>query len=76
MKSKVDKLDVDELVPVPVDLSKPSNVVKNDIVKKDVYKANMKNIEDEIPGINNFATNASLNVKINQVKVKCLIVLT
>ena len=33
-KSKVDKLDVDTLVPVPVDLSKISDVVKNDIVKK------------------------------------------
>ena len=34
MKSKVDKLDVDKLVPVPVDLSKLSDVVKNDVVKK------------------------------------------
>ena len=39
MKSKVDKLDVAKLVPVPVDLSKPSNVVKNDVVKKDVCNA-------------------------------------
>ena len=36
MKSKVDNLDVDKLVPIPVDLSKQSNVVKNDVVKKDV----------------------------------------
>ena len=28
MKSKVDKLDVNKLVPVPADLSKLSNVVK------------------------------------------------
>ena len=34
LKSKVDKLDVDELVPTPVDLNKPSDVVKNDVVKK------------------------------------------
>ena len=34
LKSKVDKLNVDKLVPVPVDLSKLSEVVKNDIVKK------------------------------------------
>ena len=34
MKSKVDKLDVDKLVPVPFDLSKLSNVVRNDVVKK------------------------------------------
>ena len=38
MKSKVDNLDVDKLVPIPVDLSKQkSNVIKNDVVKKDVY---------------------------------------
>ena len=36
LKSKVDKLDVDKLVPVPVDLSKVNHIVKNDIVKKDV----------------------------------------
>ena len=33
----VDKLDIDKLVPVPVDLSKQSDVVKNDVVKKTVY---------------------------------------
>ena len=35
--SEVDKLDVNKLVPVPADLSKLSDVVKNDVVKKDVY---------------------------------------
>ena len=48
MKSKVDKLDIDQLIPVPVDLSKLSKVVKNDFVKKDVYHAKIKNIEDKI----------------------------
>ena len=42
MKSKVDKLDVDNLVPVPVNLSKQSNVLKNDVVKKKVYNAKIK----------------------------------
>ena len=37
LKTEVDKLDIDKLVPVPADLSKLSNVVKNDIVKKTVY---------------------------------------
>ena len=36
MKSKVDKSGVDKLVPVPVNLSKRSDVVKNDVVKKDL----------------------------------------
>ena len=34
LKCKVDKLDADKLVPAPVNLSKLSNVVKNDVVKK------------------------------------------
>ena len=36
LKTEVDKLDIDKLVPVPVDLSKLSDVVKNDVVKNDV----------------------------------------
>ena len=34
LKTEIDKLDIDELVPVPVDLRKLSDVVKNDVVKK------------------------------------------
>ena len=34
LKTEVDKLDIDKLVTVPVDLSKLSDVVKNDVVKK------------------------------------------
>ena len=34
LKTEVDKLDIDKLAPVPVDLSKLSDVVKNDVVKK------------------------------------------
>ena len=34
MKNKVDKVDVDKLLHVPVDLSKLSDVVKNGLVKK------------------------------------------
>ena len=66
LKNKVDKLDVDKLVPVFVDLSKPSYAVKNDAVKKDIHKAKIKNIEDKIPDINKLATNASFNAKINE----------
>ena len=58
--SKVDKLDVDKLVPLPVDLVKLSDVVK--------YNAKIKNIEDKIPDITNLATNTTLNGKINEIK--------
>ena len=36
-KLDIDKLDIDKLVTVPVDLSKLSNVVKSEAVKKTVY---------------------------------------
>ena len=37
LKTEIDKLDIDKLVSVPVDLSKLSDVVKNYVVKKTVY---------------------------------------
>ena len=37
LQTEVDQLDFDKLVSVPTDLSKLSNLVKNDVVKKDVY---------------------------------------
>ena len=36
LKTEFDELDIDKLVPVPTDLSKLNNVVKNNAVKKDV----------------------------------------
>ena len=69
--SKVDKLGFDLLAPVPVDISKLSDAGKNDVVKKDVCNAQIKNVEDKIPEITNFATNTAkmlLNAKIDEVK--------
>ena len=37
LKVEVDKLDINKLVPILVDLAKLSDVVKTDIVKKTVY---------------------------------------
>ena len=37
LKTEVDKLDMEKLVPVLADLSKLSDVVKNDVAKKAVY---------------------------------------
>ena len=68
LKTKADKLDVDKLVPVPVDLSKLSDVEKNYIFKNDVINAKIKYIEDKISGITNFSTNATINAKINEVQ--------
>ena len=61
LKSKLDKLDVDKLVPIPVDLSKLIDSI-------DVYSTKIKHIEDKIPDITNVATKITLNAKINEVK--------
>ena len=37
LNTEVEKLGINKLVPVPVDLSKLSDIVKNDVVKKTVY---------------------------------------
>ena len=37
LKTEVDKLDIDKLVPVPADLSKLNDGVKNDVAKKTGY---------------------------------------
>ena len=48
LKTEVDKLDIDKIVSVPVDLSKLSDAVKNDVVKKvvnDKLVAKVNNID-------------------------------
>ena len=60
MKRKVDKLDVDKLEPIPVDLSKLSDVVRKNLVKKDAYNAKNKNTENKTLDIKNLATNTNL----------------
>ena len=56
MKIKVDKLHLDKSLPVPGDLSKLSDVVKIDVVKKDVYnttKTAPNVLENNIPSVCN-----------------------
>ena len=64
------KLDIDKLVPVPVDLRKLSDVAKNDVVKKDVHNTKIKNIEDKLIDITKLVTNTTPNSKIYEVKNK------
>ena len=63
MKRKRDKLNVDKLVPIPVDLNKLSALVKIYVVKKDAYNAKIKDIEDKISDITNLATNTTPMIK-------------
>ena len=51
LKTEVDKIDVDKLKTVPVDIPKLSNVVNNDIVKKTDYNTKVTSIETQIAGL-------------------------
>ena len=61
-------MDFDKLIPAPIDLSKLGDVVKIDVVKKNVSNDKIKNNEGKIPDITNLATNTVTNAKINEVK--------
>ena len=50
-KSEVDKIHVDKLKTVPVDLAKLTNVVKNDVIKKTDYNTKVTSIETKIAGL-------------------------
>ena len=67
LKTEVDKLDINKLVPVPVDLSKLSDVVKNDVVKKTDYNAKITDIKGKIPDISNLATKTVLTTVENKI---------
>ena len=68
LKTEVDKLDIDKLVPIPNDLSKLSNVVKNEVVKKTEYNklvTKVKNIDTS-----DFVLKTNYNTKITELENK------
>ena len=76
LKTEVDKLDIDKLVPIPVDLSKLSYVVKksvydklvakvnnidtSDFVLKTKYNTDKTELEKKIPNVTNFLKKTKL----------------
>ena len=66
LKAEVDKLDIDKLAPVSVDLSKLSDVVKNAVKKAD-YNAKITKIENKVPDVSNFATKTALTTVENKI---------
>ena len=68
LKTDVDKLDIDKLATLPIDLSKLTNVVKNDVVKKPVYDklvAKVDNIDTS-----GFVKKTDYNKKITEIEDK------
>ena len=67
LKTEVDKLDIDKLLPVPTDLSKLSNAVKNDVVEKTGYNTKITEIENKIPDTSGLATKSALTTVENKI---------
>ena len=59
LKAEVEKIDIDNLKPFPIDLSKLSNIVNNNIVKKTLYSKLVANVN------NNDTSGFVLNIKYN-----------
>ena len=86
LKSEVAKLVVDKLKPIPTDLSKLSDVVKNDVVKKTDYNklvidtsdlvkktdynTKITEIEDKIPDNSSYVKKTDYNTKITEIEDK------
>ena len=54
-------------MPIPVDLSKLSDVVKNDAVKKVDYNTKITDLENKIPNISHLATKTALTSVENKI---------
>ena len=68
LKTAVDKLDIDKLKHIPNDLSKLSNVVKNDVVKKTVYNKLVARVDNIDTG--DFVLKTNYNAKITELENK------
>ena len=78
LKTEVEKLDIDKLGPVPNDLAKLSNVVRNNVVKKTVYdklveKVNNIDTTGFVLRTTNDTDKSDLEKKINDADKKFLI---
>ena len=81
LKNEVDKLGIAKLTPVPDDLAKLSNVVKNDVVKKTEYDKLLDKVDNiDTTGFNLKATydtdKSALENKISDAEKKILIQVT
>ena len=69
LKSKVDKLDVGKLVPVPVDLSK----LNDDVVKETEYDELMRKVNAiQTADTSDLVRKTDYNTKTNEIKYKTI----
>ena len=67
LKTEVDKLDIDKSVPVPIELSKLSDPITNQVVKKTDFNAKITDLENKICDISNLATKTASTAVENKI---------
>ena len=76
LKSKEDNLDVDKLIPVPVELSKLSDVVKNDLFKTTEFDELVKKVNAiQTTGVSNLFKKPDCNTNIHEIEKILLIMI-
>ena len=70
LKTEVDKLDIDKLVPIPLDLSKLGDVVKNKVVEKTEYNKLVVKVDNI--DTSDFVLKTNYNTKITELENKIL----
>ena len=68
LKTQIDILDIGKLVPIPADLSKLSNVVKNYVVKRVDYNKLVTKVNDI--DTSDFVLKTNYNIKITELENK------
>ena len=71
LKTEVDKLDIDKLVPVPTDLNKLSDVVNNGVGKKSITglaaTSALTAVKNKIPSISNLVKKTDYDKKVGEI---------
>ena len=76
MKSKEDKLDVHKLEPVPVDFSKLSGVVKNEVVEKTEYNKSVKKVNTiKATDTSNLVKKTNYDTDVSKIEKKLLVMI-
>ena len=70
LKTEFDKLDIDKLAPVPVDLSKLSDVVKIPDVSSLATKTALTEVENKIPSVSSLVKKTDYDTKISELEKK------
>ena len=63
LKTEVDKIDTEKLETAPADLTKLTNAIENDVVKKTDYNTKVTSIEAQVAGLTKNAVDNLADIK-------------